>query len=110
MLRSRLKGSQVDLAQADALQLPLAGCCMDGVLYSFTIELLEPAEMLQALRECRQVLRDSGQVGVVCESVRRVSGLCLAWGLRWLWLKRARDGDGWFFKSTVQFKNRFRWS
>ncbi len=67
-LRSTRRTSCIGLACGDALRLPLCAACMDALFLSFTLELLEAAEIPIALGECRRVLRRGGRMGLICLS------------------------------------------
>lgn len=56
---------RVLLAQADAMALPLAANCIDGILLSFTLELFDTPGISLVLRECWRVLRSRGRICVV---------------------------------------------
>ena len=67
-LRSTRCASTIVTACGDALHLPLLAASMDALFLSFTLELLEDAEIALALAECRRVLRRNGRMGLVCLS------------------------------------------
>jgi demethylmenaquinone methyltransferase/2-methoxy-6-polyprenyl-1,4-benzoquinol methylase len=67
-LRNPRRPSCIGLACGDALRLPLRPASMDALFLSFTLELLEEAEIPIALAECRRVLRRGGRMGLVCLS------------------------------------------
>ncbi|MCX6026253.1 MAG: methyltransferase domain-containing protein [Chloroflexi bacterium] len=67
-LRNTRRMSCVGLACGDALRLPLRAASMDALFLSFTLELLEAAEIPIALGECRRVLCRGGRMGLVCLS------------------------------------------
>jgi len=53
------------VAQADAVQLPLAPRCFDAVYLSFTLELFDADDLIAVLQECARVLQPTGRLGVV---------------------------------------------
>ena len=53
-----------ELRQGDALCLPYSASMMDGVLMTFTLELLDTPEIPRVLSECRRVLRPEGRMVV----------------------------------------------
>jgi len=57
--------SNVIYLQGDGLHLPFANKSFDAIFMSFTLELLPEAEIPITLRECKRVLRDNGQIGIV---------------------------------------------
>jgi ubiquinone/menaquinone biosynthesis C-methylase UbiE len=67
-LLSTRRTSTIVTACGDALRLPLRAASMDALFLSFTLELLEGAEIALALAECRRVLRRDGRMGLVCLS------------------------------------------
>lgn len=67
-LKREQLGERVQLACADAEQLPLESDSLDGVMMSFALELFDTPNIACVLAECRRVLRPGGRVVVVAVS------------------------------------------
>ena len=56
---------RIQLQCIDALALPYSARHFDGIIMSFTLEVLDPSEMGRLLQQCRKVLRPDGRICVV---------------------------------------------
>lgn len=61
---------QVELKVGTAIPLPYASDSFDVVYLSFTLELFEDRQIPQLLNECRRVLKQNGQLGIVAMSTK----------------------------------------
>jgi demethylmenaquinone methyltransferase/2-methoxy-6-polyprenyl-1,4-benzoquinol methylase len=77
LLRKRELEDRVELRCADALPLPYAAACLDGVFMSFTLELFDTPEIPRVLAECKRVLKTGGRLVVVGMSRARPKGLVM---------------------------------
>jgi demethylmenaquinone methyltransferase/2-methoxy-6-polyprenyl-1,4-benzoquinol methylase len=65
--RERLAG-RASLARGDAEDLPFDADSVDGIFFSFTLELFDTPELPKVLGECKRVLRSGGRAVVVAVS------------------------------------------
>lgn len=68
---------RAELYCGDAEQLPFAANSLDGVFFSFTLELFDTPELPRVLAECRRVLRPGGRIVVVAVSREGKHGVML---------------------------------
>ncbi len=65
------------IERGDAEQLPYDADLLDGIFFSFTLELFDTPELPTVLAECRRVLRSGGRLVVVAVSREGEHGLML---------------------------------
>ena len=56
---------QAGIVLADGSQPPFGPGCFDAIFMSFTLELFDTPDIVQALRRCRHILHPRGRLGVV---------------------------------------------
>lgn len=66
---------RVDIIQGDALTPPLADDKLDAVFMSFTLELFDASEMKEVLRAIRNILHQTGRLGIIYLSESSRPGL-----------------------------------
>jgi len=59
---------RADLKCGDAEQLPFESNSLDGIFFSFTLELFDTPELPKVLAECKRVLRPGGRIVIVAVS------------------------------------------
>lgn len=68
---------RAELKRGDAEQLPYETNSLDGIFFSFTLELFDTPELPKVLAECRRVLRPGGRLVVVAVSREGKHGVML---------------------------------
>jgi ubiquinone/menaquinone biosynthesis C-methylase UbiE len=68
---------RTELKRGDAEQLPYATDTIDGIFFSFTLELFDTPELPKVLTECKRVLRPGGRIVVVAVSREGKHGVML---------------------------------
>ena len=68
---------RAELKCGDAEQLPYETNSLDGIFFSFTLELFDTPELPKVLAECRRVLRPGGRLVVVAVSREGKHGVML---------------------------------
>lgn len=68
---------RAELYCGDAEQLPFESDSLDGIFFSFTLELFDTPELPAVLAECKRVLRPSGRIVVVAVSREGKHGVML---------------------------------
>ena len=68
---------RADLKCGDAEQLPFESNSLDGIFFSFTLELFDTPELPRVLAECKRVLRAGGRMIVVAGSREGKHGVML---------------------------------
>ncbi|HUY88748.1 MAG TPA: methyltransferase domain-containing protein [Pirellulales bacterium] len=68
---------RVELHCGDAEQLPFEADSLDGIFFSFTLELFDTPELPRVLAECKRVLRPGGRIVVVAVSREGKHGVML---------------------------------
>jgi len=66
-----------ELRCGDAEQLPYEANSLDGIFFSFTLELFDTPELPNVLAECKRVLRPGGRIVVVAVSREGKHGVML---------------------------------
>jgi ubiquinone/menaquinone biosynthesis C-methylase UbiE len=80
-LQAEVKEGSAQMIQGDGTRLPFPPNSFDAVFLSFTLELFSEAEIPVVLKECHQVLKREGRLGVVSLSKRDVLACRLyEWG------------------------------
>lgn len=67
-----------DLQRADAEKLPFESNTLDGIFFSFTLELFDTPELPKVLAECKRVLKPGGRIVVVAVSREGKHGAMLS--------------------------------
>lgn len=79
--QAEVKEGSAQMIQGDGARLPFALNSFDAIFLSFTLELFSEAEIPVVLKECHQVLKPEGRLGVVSLSKRDVLACRLyEWG------------------------------
>jgi ubiquinone/menaquinone biosynthesis C-methylase UbiE len=68
---------RAELKCGDAEQLPFQTNSLDGIFFSFTLELFDTPELPKVLAECKRVLRPCGRIVVVAVSREGKHGVML---------------------------------
>jgi demethylmenaquinone methyltransferase/2-methoxy-6-polyprenyl-1,4-benzoquinol methylase len=68
---------RAELKCGDAEQLPFESNSLDGIFFSFTLELFDTPELPKVLAECKRVLRPGGRIVVVAVSREGKHGVML---------------------------------
>jgi ubiquinone/menaquinone biosynthesis C-methylase UbiE len=68
---------RAELRCGDAEQLPFEAGTLDGIFFSFTLELFDTPELPKVLVECKRVLRPGGRIVVVAVSREGKQGVML---------------------------------
>ncbi|HWB10221.1 MAG TPA: methyltransferase domain-containing protein [Pirellulales bacterium] len=68
---------RAELHCGDAEQLPFKADTLDGIFFSFTLELFDTPELPKVLAECKRVLRPAGRIVVVAVSREGKHGVML---------------------------------
>jgi ubiquinone/menaquinone biosynthesis C-methylase UbiE len=68
---------RAELKCGDAEQLPFQTNSLDGIFFSFTLELFDTPELPKVLAECKRVLRPGGRIVVVAVSREGEHGIML---------------------------------
>jgi demethylmenaquinone methyltransferase/2-methoxy-6-polyprenyl-1,4-benzoquinol methylase len=68
LLRREGLADRAELHSGDAARLPFDSDSLDGVFFSFTLELFDTPELPGVLAECKRVLRPGGRIVVVAVS------------------------------------------
>src|SRR6185437_10501992 len=68
LLRTEGLADMADVRCGDAEQLPFKSNSLDGIFFSFTLELFDTPELPRVLAECKRVLRPGGRIVVVAVS------------------------------------------
>ncbi len=68
---------RAELKRGDAEQLPFDSNGLDGIFFSFTLELFDTPELPKVLAECTRVLRPGGRIVVVAVSREGKHGVML---------------------------------
>lgn len=68
---------RTDLACGDAVHLPYESGTIDGIFFSFTLELFDTTEIPKILAECKRVLKQNGRIVVVAVSKLGEGGVVL---------------------------------
>ena len=69
---------RAELKCGDAEQLPYEPNSLDGIFFSFTLELLDTPEIPKVLAECKRVLRPGGRIVVVAVSKEGPQGVLVS--------------------------------
>jgi demethylmenaquinone methyltransferase/2-methoxy-6-polyprenyl-1,4-benzoquinol methylase len=65
LLTNEGMADRAELTCDDAEELPFESCDLDGIFFSFTLELFNTPELPEVLAECKRVLRPGGRIVVV---------------------------------------------
>lgn len=97
---------RANLRRGDAENLPYESNSLDGIFFSFTLELFDTPELPKVLTECKRVLRPGGRIVVVAVSREGKHGVMLnlyEWthkhfpnlmDCRPIYVRRALEADG----------------
>lgn len=77
MLAKESIADRAELKCGDAEQLPYEADSIDGIFFSFTLELFDTPELPKVLAECKRVLRPGGRLVVVAVSRESKHGVML---------------------------------
>jgi ubiquinone/menaquinone biosynthesis C-methylase UbiE len=69
---------RTELACGDAEQLPCESNSVDGIFFSFTLELFDTPEIPKVLAQCKRVLRPGGRIVVVAVSKEGKQGVVVS--------------------------------
>ena len=69
--------NRVEITRGDAEQLPFEPNSLDGIFFSFTLELFDTPDLPKVLAECKRVLRPGGRIVVVAVSREGEHGVML---------------------------------
>ncbi|HEX4142812.1 MAG TPA: class I SAM-dependent methyltransferase [Pirellulales bacterium] len=109
--RERL-AERIAIQRGDAEQLPYEAGSLDGIFFSFTLELFDTPELPRVLAQCRRVLRPGGRIVVVAVSREGEHGAMLnlyEWthkhfpnlmDCRPIYVRRALEAAGFTIKSA----------
>lgn len=75
LLTKESMADRADLKCDDAEQLPYEANSVDGIFFSFTLELFDTPELPKVLAECKRVLRTGGRIVVVAVSKEGKQGV-----------------------------------
>ena len=66
---------RAELTCGDATHLPYESDSLDGIFFSFTLELFDTPEIPQVLAECKRTLKSGGRIVVVAVSKQGKEGM-----------------------------------
>ena len=75
LLKREGLAERAELKCGDAEQLPYQANSVDGIFFSFTLELFDTPELPKVLAECKRVLRPGGRIVVVAVSKEGKQGV-----------------------------------
>ena len=78
LLKREGLAERVELKCGDAEQLPYESNSVDGIFFSFTLELFDTPELPKVLAECKRVLRPGGRIVVVAVSKEGKQGVIVS--------------------------------
>ncbi len=78
LLQRRGLAERTELTCGDAEQLPYESNSLDGIFFSFTLELFDTPEIPKVLAECKRVLRPGGRIVVVAVSKEGKQGVVVS--------------------------------
>jgi demethylmenaquinone methyltransferase/2-methoxy-6-polyprenyl-1,4-benzoquinol methylase len=78
LLKREGLAERAELTCGDAEQLPYESTSLDGIFFSFTLELFDTPEIPKVLAECKRVLRPGGRIVVVGVSKEGKQGVIVS--------------------------------